>query len=142
LLLVSHDRAFLDNVVTSLIVFTGDGHVEEFFGGYAEWQEYQKIQHSEQNIKPVAKAPVTEKKPAQAKNKLSYKDQRELDALPEQMDALEARIAELTEKLSDPDIYQKEAEKASEYADQLTKAESDLEAAFERWETLESMQTA
>ena len=141
LLLVSHDREFLNNVVTSAIVFE-NGQVNEYVGGYDDWL---RQRHSNQASKPVAtSAPKQDKTetPSTAtetkKKKLSYKDQRELDSLPEKMEQLEKAIQDVQDQMSAPDFYKKEPQEISAVQAQLEQLESELEHAFERWETLES----
>ncbi len=140
LLLVSHDRMFLDNVVTSLFVFEGDGNVSEFVGGYDDWAAWKKRQRQRSDAeKPIAKpsAPPVRKVAAR---KLSYKDQRELDALPKHIAELEAEIEGLNQRLADPAVYQTEGDAGiMELAACLESAEQALEQAFARWEALEEL---
>src|SRR5690606_25566508 len=110
LLLVSHDRAFLDNVVTSLLVLEGDGRVQDFVGGYSDWERWRNerdaAREAAKRPRAAAKeapAPEPREKPAApAKRKLSYKEQRELEALPGRPEELEARKAALTAETGDP----------------------------------------
>jgi ATP-binding cassette subfamily F protein uup len=133
LLLVSHDRAFLDNVVTSTLVFEGEGRVNEYVGGYSDWLRQRKAS-------PIAaKTQAGERaRPAAPKGrKRSYKDQRELDALPELIQRLELQQADLTAAIGDPQLYRRSPAEAAAAAQRLTTVEQELEAAFARWETLE-----
>lgn len=139
LLLVSHDRAFLDNVVTSTLVFEGDGRVTEYVGGYTDWLR----QRRESAV--IAKTPPSERaapaivRPAVPKpRKLSYKDQRELDALPGLIQRLELEQAELTAAIGDSDLYRRSPQEAAVAVQRLKSVEQELEAAFSRWETLEA----
>jgi len=139
LLLVSHDRAFLDNVVTSTLVFEGAGKVAEYVGGYEDWiRQRASTEKGQPGKKKLANAKV-EPKPSEkpAKKKLSYKDQRDLDALPERIEALETELTELQATLSDPALYQKDPAEAAAVNERLQKAESELEAAYSRWDELE-----
>ncbi|MGE0081909.1 MAG: ATP-binding cassette domain-containing protein [Thiohalomonadaceae bacterium] len=139
-LLVSHDRAFLDNVVTSTLAFEGDGVVREYVGGYSDWvrQRPAKIaaepKRSEPKPQPTAPAAGQKQKP----RKLSYKDQRELEQLPARIEALEAEQAELHQRLSDPALYQQEGGIAKASA-RLQEVEAELAEAYARWEALEAL---
>ncbi len=140
LLLVSHDREFLDNAVTSCLVFEGEGKVVESVGGYSDWEAYCR---SSQSVKPKpathAQVKSTPERPKQKREKLSYKDQRELDALPQRIEALEAQLTELQSQLSDPDLYRTQGERIAALQQQMAGVQQELDQAYERWETLESM---
>ena len=136
LLLVSHDREFLDNVVTSTFVLEGDGEVRSYPGGYADYV----AQRCRREEKPAqAAAPVQPKvaTPQPQSKKLSYKEQRELDALPERIDSLEKELASIREALADGTIYRSDPAKAQSLTERLPLAEAELEAAVERWAELE-----
>ena len=136
LLLVSHDREFLDNVVTSTFVLEGDGEVRSYPGGYADYV----AQRGRREEKPAqAAAPVQPKvaTPQPQSKKLSYKEQRELDALPERIDSLEKELASIREALADGTIYRSDPAKAQSLTESLPLAEAELEAAVERWAELE-----
>ena len=138
LLLVSHDRAFLNNVVTSTFVYEGDAVINEYVGGYDDWL-HQRRQARPVEDKPKAKSSPKAQpkaKPEKAK-KLSYKDQRELDALPQLIEDLETEIAQLTETMSQADFYQQDHKEVAKVTDRLAAAEAELEKAFERWGELE-----
>ena len=140
LLLVSHDRQFLDNVVTSTLVFEGQGKVSSYIGGYDDWQRQKGKQESVQkaSAKPrLATVKKSETKGASAANKLSYKDQRELEELPARIEQLETETAALQEQLADPALYRDQPERVSKLKGQLDSAEAALSAAYERWEELE-----
>jgi len=141
MLLVSHDRAFLDNVVTSTLVFEGNGRVVEYVGGYTDWVRQRGAgAASTPGRKAVApeppKAPGPER-PAQKKAKLSYKDQRELEMLPEKIQRLEAEQATLTATIGDAAFYQKPHAEVSAALARMEALTAELEAAFARWETLD-----
>ncbi len=140
LLMVSHDRTFLNNVVTSTIVFE-DGQVNEYVGGYDDWRA--TVDRREQSA--VAKPETPQKKPATKSprpqtetKKLSYNQQRELDQLPERIDALESEIAKLHEVMADPVFYQGGGEEIAAKSSLLQQLQQDLADAYARWEELES----
>ena len=148
-LLVSHDRAFLDNVVTSSLVFEGRGRVREYVGGYADWlRQGGKIEmlaewgaDAEAQLaepEPVVEAP-TPAEPAPAKVKLSYKLQRELDALPGVLEKLEAELESLQQQVADPDFYQLPHEQTAPVLAELESKQAELDQAIERWAELEEM---
>ena len=141
-LTVSHDRAFLDNVVSSTLVLSGDGRVKEYVGGYSDVMRQQRkaAQATAPPKPPAAPAP---KPTARARRKLSYHEQRELDALPAQIGALEAEQATLYTRLADPAFYQEKGpDAAAEVQARLATIGTDLETAYERWETLEEQREA
>ncbi len=143
LLLVSHDRAFLDNVVTSLLVFKGDGEIEEVFGGYQDYLD-RRAGDTEPSSTAASPRPRTEparpaSRPKKAK-KLSYKDQRELDALPGRIEALETAQAELNETINDPAFYQGDPAEVQRTLDSVSELEAELEGVLERWMELEAKQ--
>ncbi len=147
LLLVSHDREFVDNTVTTSWIFEGDGVIEEFVGGYhdAKQQRDQALAVRFSTEKPAKKEKVVEETPktTQPKNnskKLSYKLQRELEALPAKLEQLESDIETLQEQVNDPEFFAKPVEQTQPVLEQLAALEQELEIAFERWEELEAMQ--
>jgi len=145
LLLVSHDRAFLDNVVTSVFVLDGSGEVEEFIGGYTDWLAYStqlKKAEAAKKPAPVTKQektadPATAAKPA--KKKLSYKEQQELNKLPELIDQLENQQAALLKQINASDFYKKNQDVVAKTLDELQKTEEKLEQTFQRWDELEAL---
>ncbi|EOA6544136.1 TPA: ABC transporter ATP-binding protein [Vibrio vulnificus] len=147
LLLVSHDRQFVDNTVTTSWIFEGEGKIEEFVGGYhdAQQQRKQAIEAREVMEKSAPKAKVVEETPktAPAKNtskKLSYKLQRELEALPAKLEQLEVDIEALQEQVNSAEFFVQPVETTQPVLEQLAALEQELEIAFERWEELEAMQ--
>jgi ATP-binding cassette subfamily F protein uup len=139
LLLVSHDRAFLDNVVTSTLVFEGDGRVTEYVGGYTDWLRQRRESAVAARTPPSERAaPAIARPPAPKPRKLSYKDQRELDAMPGLIQRLELEQAELTATIGDPELYRRSPQEATVAVQRLKSVEQELEAAFSRWETLEA----
>jgi ATP-binding cassette subfamily F protein uup len=152
LLLVSHDREFLDEVVTSTLVFEGDGRLGDYVGGYTDWQnEKKKLAGRAQRpaapertigpVVPAAKAPGSAT-PATPRKKLSGKEQKELETLPAKIEALEREQSELTAKLADPAFYRKEAAKFAEVKQRLETVEREHATAFARWEELEAAKNA
>lgn len=140
--LVSHDRMFLDNVITQSIVFEGNGRLKEYIGGYQDYIDAKsreaKIQ-TESAPKTADAEPVKEKPKANRTVKLSYKEQRELDALPDEIAALEAEQAEINAQLSDPEIF-KDYEKTGALQSRAEEIEMLLLEKLERWELLETKQ--
>ena len=139
--LVSHDRMFLDNVITQSIVFEGQGRLKEYIGGY---QDYIDAKSREDKIQ-TASAPKAVAEPEKVKPKanrtvkLSYKEQRELDALPDEIAALETEQAEINTQLSDPEIF-KDYEKVGALQSRAEEIEMSLLEKLERWEWLEAKQ--
>ncbi|MHB1401801.1 MAG: ATP-binding cassette domain-containing protein [Thiobacillus sp.] len=139
-LIVSHDRTFLDNVVTQSIVFEGDGKLTEIVGGYADWQMWKAQQAKAAQQPASAKAPATTASPKPAaKSSLSYKEARELEALPGQIQALEAEQGTLAARLADPALYQDPPHAAALHA-RTEAIEAELLDALARWEALEAKQ--
>ncbi|MDN6858328.1 ATP-binding cassette domain-containing protein [Pseudomonas sp. CAN2814] len=149
-LMVSHDRAFLDNVVTSTLVFEGEGRVREFVGGYQDWLRQGgspkllgvgEEKGDKPAAAPVAEAPVAA--PAAAveaaapKKKLSYKLQRELEAIPGQIEALETEMAALQAETAAPTFYQRPPNEAQAVLDRLGALQGELDQLIERWAELE-----
>ncbi len=140
LLLVSHDRAFLNNVVTSTLVFEGEGEVNEYVGGYEDWIRQRKVElPTTEKAKPPHQSTAA---PAQqpSKKKLSYKEKQELEALPKQIEALEAEQEQLHQQLSDPDFYREGGEEVTSVTERVKQLESDLATAYDLWETLEAQE--
>jgi ATP-binding cassette subfamily F protein uup len=144
LLLVSHDRAFLDNVVTNVLVLDGTGRVDEFVGGYTDWvnHSWQAKQAEAAKKPPAAKQEKpdanTAERPA-ARKKLSFKEQQELDRLPDMIDELEARQAELTQQINDADFYKNDKEIIAKALAELEKTTLELEQVYQRWDELEAL---
>lgn len=149
-LIVSHDRAFLDNVVTSTLVFEGEGKVREYVGGYQDWLRQGgsprllgvaegKAGKPELSKETVAQAaPASVQAPVEApKKKLSYKLQRELDALPGQIDAVEQKLEALNATIADPGFYLKPAAETSVVLAQVESLQQELDALLERWAELD-----
>ncbi|MCG7222529.1 ATP-binding cassette domain-containing protein [Acinetobacter sp. AG3] len=145
LLLISHDRAFMDNVVTSTWVFDGKGNIDEYIGGYQDYLEQrpdQRVVDQKSDVKKAiakAEAATTPAEPAVKKVKLSYKDQRALEQLPAEIEALEKEQAELTAKLADGSWFVTDADAATKASQRLGEIDEQLLEKMERWDALEEM---
>ncbi|MFV5375988.1 MULTISPECIES: ATP-binding cassette domain-containing protein [Acinetobacter] len=145
LLLISHDRAFMDNVVTSTWVFDGKGNIAEYIGGYQDYLQQRpddKVVDQKSDVKKAQAKAEAEKAAAQnsaKKVKLSYKDQRELEQLPAEIENLEKEQAELSEKLADGSWFVKDADAATKASQRLTEIDELLLEKLERWDVLEQM---
>ncbi|NOY67571.1 MAG: ATP-binding cassette domain-containing protein [Gammaproteobacteria bacterium] len=136
LLLVSHDRRFLDNVVTSTLVFEGEGRVQEYVGGYEDWLRQRDVISAKNSKRGQEKTPVKEPR-TKTKVKLSYKDQRELDALPKKIESLENEQALLQSDIGGPEFYQQDGQLVKDKLERVTVVEKELNEAYSRWEMLE-----
>ncbi|HEO1454814.1 TPA: ATP-binding cassette domain-containing protein [Legionella pneumophila] len=132
LILISHDRAFINQVVTSVLVYEGNGKFNEFVGGYDDYKKHQLTRNEQQTKSPVSKRSSPEK----AKN-LSFNEQRELSKLPQQIEAVEKKIEALHSQMASPEFYQQDAKIISEVTQLLAKEEALLNQYFTRWEELE-----
>ena len=139
LLLVSHDRAFLNNVVTSTIVFEGEGEVNEYVGGYDDWIRQRKQIETSSKKQIKSKTDRQNKSPAQTR-RLSYKEQRELVALPRKIEELEEEQKKLYKAVSDPLLYKNGDDEAAVIRTRLSALDSELADAYQRWESLETLQ--
>ena len=140
LFLVSHDRTFLDNVVTQTIAAEGDGNWREYAGGYSDWAAY-KASRAKEMEKPKVEVKLAAKPAEVTKakgSKLPWKEQRELDELPAKMAALEAEQATLSKGLADVKIYQADPAAAQKAAERLARIDDELLVMLERWEVLEA----
>jgi ATP-binding cassette subfamily F protein uup len=141
LLLVSHDRAFLDNVVTSTLVFEGEGKIEEYIGGYHDWLRQRKVPVSATKPATPKVATPEKAKPATTK-KLSLKEQKELSELPKLIEKLEAEQAKLQAITLEPPFYQQDQKTIADSLDKLNKLTAELEQTYSRWEELEQVSLA
>jgi len=147
LFLVSHDRAFLENTVTQVIAFEGNGVLTEFGGGYDDWQRFQLQRETEK----IASAKAATTKPSNANSKqtattnpaqkLSFKEQKELEALPVEIESLEAELASIHLTLGDASIYKDKPEQVKQLQAQLATIEFAIESKMARWDALESRNT-
>jgi ATP-binding cassette subfamily F protein uup len=148
-LIVSHDRAFLNNVCTSSLVFDAPGDVNEYVGGYDDWLRQRPAHYLEEakaekksSVKEETKTETAPEKPVNKpvqKKKLTYKDQREYDLLPEKLETLEAEIEAISAVMAEPDFYSQDQATVQAKLAELQTKEGELEAAFERWEELEAL---
>ncbi|QTA81750.1 putative ABC transporter, ATP-binding protein [Desulfonema limicola] len=140
-LLVSHDREFLNNVVTGTLAFESNGVINEYVGGYDDWLKYRK-EDDFKTGKKVKQAEKKEKLPKPGKDKprkLSFKENRELEALPKLIEDIEKKQAQIHEAMSDPGFYQKSGQEIADAKNSLERIEQELAKAYERWEYLESL---
>jgi ABC transport system ATP-binding/permease protein len=139
LLLVSHDRAFLNNLVTSTLILSGDGEVKEYVGGYDDWQKQIESGPASKSPKPAATTPAESKPDAKpTKRKLSYNEKRELEELPKRIEMLEAEQHQLTAQMEAPAFYQQEGGKITEAVNRLETIHQELSQAYQRWGELDS----
>lgn len=146
--LVSHDRAFLDNVVTQVIAFEGDGNLSEHPGGYADWLDAKQREAqllSEHKKKASAPAPTASASPPKTERarqdnakKLSFNENRELERLPDEISALETEQAELTERLQNPEVWKTQMEDAMAWQERIEEIDLSLLDKLARWEVLEA----
>jgi ATP-binding cassette subfamily F protein uup len=142
ILLVSHDRAFLDNVVTSVFAFEGDGRVEEYVGGYEDWQR-QRAAASPTPAPPVKSspaAPAPTARPASA-GKLSFREKKEIEQLPDRIEAIEREIQTIETRLASSNFYLEPADVVRETVARLEAAQAEWQAAYTRWEDLQARQS-
>ncbi|GAA74184.1 MAG: ABC transporter ATP-binding protein [Colwellia sp.] len=145
-IIVSHDREFIDNTCSSVWAFEGNGKVTDIVGGYSDYEAYvsylaeQEKQAIQPAAKKVEKQPTPVAKPAAKTNKLSYKLKLELEQLPNKMEQLEADVEAQQNVVGDPDFFKQDSDITTKALNHLAQLESDLEAAFERWEELEELQ--
>jgi len=134
LILISHDREFINQVVTSTLVYEGDGCFNEYVGGYDEYIAYKKSRQQHQRISEDKKTVIAKRTTSQ---KLSFNEQRELTALPQQIEQLEEKIALQQQQLANPEFYQREAHEIATFNKQLMDDEAQLNQFYARWEALE-----
>ena len=133
LLLVSHDRTFIDNIVTSTLVFDTPGKVNEYVGGYEDWLRQRPVVDSEP--KKVSSPATRQNKPSPQVN---LQDQKELKALPRKIEKLENEIEQLHQRFADPEFFEQDPQLISDAQKQLSQHEQSLEELFARWEALEN----
>jgi len=140
-LLVSHDRAFLDRVVTMVVSLDGEGNAETVVGGWSDWADARKAKAAAARTerKPQAKNPNMPASPKRAAAKLSYNDARALAELPKTMETLTAAIARHEATLADPALYTRDPKRFASISTELDKVRVDLAAAEERWLALEEL---
>ncbi len=141
LLLVSHDRAFLDNVVTNVLVFAGDGKIEEYIGGYADWQAQASrapAAAAAETAKPVAEPSKKEKPKNAGQKKLSFNEQREFEQLPARIETLEQSLEQQNAAINSPAFYKQSPETVAAALAALQQTETELTNAYQRWESLDA----
>ena len=131
LLLISHDRAFINQVVTSVLIYEGDGRFNEYVGGYDEYRQYKKLQRETTAPEPAIK------KNTQPSTKLNFNEQRELARLPKQIETLEQQIEAMQYEMTAPAFYQQDAQKITEFTRKLDESVVKLSILYKNWETLE-----
>ena len=134
----------MDNVITSLVVLDGQGNVNEYVGGYSDWEARGgSLEGATAGASTAIKTPEKEKQGSEPKQlpakqvKLSYKDQRELGSLPAKIEKLETQQAQLEKQMSEPGFYQSDQEKIRQVTAELAQVQSQMESAFSRWAELE-----
>jgi len=141
LLLVSHDREFIDNVVSSTLVLEGNGRVGEFVGGYSDWLRQRPQTATAKAPSPESKPPPTRAdaapQPETAKRKLSYKDARELEQLPARIEALESELAQRTQAMQSADFFKRDGAAITAANQQLAALQTELDSAYARWQELD-----
>ena len=140
LLLVSHDREFMDNVITSTLVMEGDGRVGEYVGGYSDWIRQRSTEESLQKTPETGSGPSTTPPAKKRPAKLSYKLARELEQLPAKVEKLEAEIERIGTQMNDPDFYQQSSGEIARINARAQELQQELDKAYQRWEVLESGQ--
>jgi ATP-binding cassette subfamily F protein uup len=147
LLLVSHDRTFLDNIVTSTLVYEGAGKFVEYAGGYADWVRYQELNQESRaktpnRTPPAAVSARAQNRPVNRSGKLSYKEKRELEALPARIEALEAEQAELHICMGEAAFYRQPGATITAALERLEALRNELEECYARWQALEAQLSA
>lgn len=138
LLLVSHDRTFLNDVVTSTFVFEGEGKVNEYIGGYDDWQRQSAVKQKNVMEETTSRAESLRKQ-SDRPRKLTFKEQRELETLPQHIEALEEEQQQLYQTMSNPMFFQKKKEEIANIKTRVSSLECELAEAYQRWETLENL---
>ena len=134
LLLVSHDRTFIDNIVTSTLVFDAPGEVNEYVGGYDDWLRQRPSISAPQKVSSAAR------KQEKPRPRINQQEQIELKSLPRKIEKLESEIAQLQRSIADPKFFQQESQLISETQKQLAEQEQSLQELYQRWELLENSQ--
>jgi ATP-binding cassette subfamily F protein uup len=150
ILLVSHDRALLDNVVTGTLVLEGEGRVRDYVGGYSDWLRQRDAAAALSPARGPAQTQAPQPAQVQAKPqvrkatpaKLSFKEERELAALPGRIESLEAEQGQLQTRLADPGLYQQGGDAVTATQARLAQVEAELAAVYDRWEALEAVRGA
>lgn len=136
-LLISHDREFINNIASSTIVFEGNGVVQEYIGDYTDYLRQRDEGNTNKKITPINKDYQKEKNQPKSISKLNYQEKKELEQLPKLIEKLENKISELQSITLEPGFYQQESKKVNTVLDELKKNQQDLDDAYKRWEALE-----
>lgn len=136
LLLISHDREFINHIVNSVLVYEGDGHIEEFVGGYDDYRLHKKQQQRE-GVPAADPSSGGARTPSKLQTKLTFNEQREIGKLPKQIDSLEQRIGAMHLEMASPEFYQRETVEIARYQKELNTHELALAELYARWEVLE-----
>jgi ATP-binding cassette subfamily F protein uup len=139
LLLVSHDREFLNNVVTSTLVLEGEGRVKEYSGGYDDWLRQRPLESVPEKSEPGKERTKSASPPKERPRRLTYLEQRELDALPERIATIETQLGELHQTMADPAFYRQDSAAIIRTNARLQSLEKDLAEVYQRWEVLEAL---
>jgi ABC transport system ATP-binding/permease protein len=142
ILLVSHDRAFINNVVTSTLVFEGEGLVKEYIGGYDDWLRQKSLEKAQAEAAGPPKAAAPDLRAPRPKARFGYRQQKELEALPAAIDAIEKEQAELFLLMGQADFYKSEKTAITAKQARLETLKNELSAAYARWEELENLKNA
>jgi ATP-binding cassette subfamily F protein uup len=138
-LLVSHDRQFLNNVATSTLILEGDGLVGEYAGGYDDWLAQREADPPPAPAKAPKPAKAKKRLPQERPRALTFKQKQELAALPQVIEALEREQAQLHERIADPALYAQGGQEATAISARLAELEAEMERAFALWEELEAI---
>ncbi len=136
---MSHDREFLNKVVTSTLVLEGEGQVGEYVGGYDDWQHY--VVAARTVDKPIEKEVITPPTVTRARNKLTYKEELELKTLPDKINQLESKLAALQQQMAAPEFYQQDQASVLAVTKNLTELNEELAKTYSYWEELEEKKT-
>jgi len=138
-LLASHDRAFLNNLVTSILVFEGNGRITEYIGGYDDWLKQRKKNKTKIPSKPKKNGTKKAKSKRKGPKKITFRENRELEDMPSLIESLEQEHAVLFGRMSDPSFYKNESAEIANTKERLGSLEIELEKAYKRWETLDAL---
>jgi ATP-binding cassette subfamily F protein uup len=139
LLLVSHDREFLNNVVTSTLVLEGEGRVKEYAGGYDDWIRQRQAEATPEKAEPPKEKAKAATPTKQRTRRLTYAEQKELETLPERIESLETELGELHQWMADPAFYRQEPGEIVKTNSRLQSLEKELAETFKRWDVLETL---
>jgi ATP-binding cassette subfamily F protein uup len=136
-IMVSHDRAFLDNLVSSVWVFEGEGRIEEYVGGYSDWQRQRRATINTPTVSPKPVSDASGMAKSAGTTKLSYREKRELEELPQHIERLEAEQQQLEQRMAQPEFYQQAQQDIKVQLQRISEIRDDLASAYRRWELLD-----